>query len=506
MIYRSYAVPVKVKGFGTFPTSLAPGPVMLSPQVTPPIFRPLIGVLTPRCAFATFLLAQKARLFFLFPCRHAISIRHGKQIALTTSMRALVLIDDQGHPRSTGVIRSLGRAGIDVIAIAQDPSAIGFYSRFAKKTYVVSPDSEALVKGLERIGRDGGGVLIPTGDDYLISTAKNFARLSQCFTMTMPPWERLEKLMDKPQSYDVAHAAGIPTPGFFVPHDIKEMKRYTAHLDFRNHDYILKIQQWGWGAAELGAGRRTRVAGRTATAVQERYLEIFKRTGIHPMIEEVVPGETDKCIGVSMVVNPQHTPVVCYCVKRLKLYPYSIEGEFAHPYSSGGNIYCESVHDHEAIEAATKFVRQARFYGMVTVEFRRDAIDGRLKFIKADPRPVRGISLSTALGLDLPTALYHVFTGKEVHLSKSYPERVAWLWVLQYLEVLWGNRFHAPVRKELLALLKNLRRIKAFGVLSVQDPLPFLIQLKRMGLPSRVASKLIRMLTFRSKDPAQKSL
>ncbi len=27
----------------------------------------LIGVLTPRCAFGTFLVAQKGRLFFLFP-------------------------------------------------------------------------------------------------------------------------------------------------------------------------------------------------------------------------------------------------------------------------------------------------------------------------------------------------------------------------------------------------------------------------------------------------------
>jgi hypothetical protein len=71
-------------------------------------------------------------------------------------------------------------------------------------------------------------------------------------------------------------------------------------------------------------------------------------------------------------------------------------------------VYCESVHDDEAIEAATRFVHEARFYGAITVAFRRDVRDEGLTLIEVDPRVVRATSLSTALGLDVPAALYDV--------------------------------------------------------------------------------------------------
>ena len=195
-----------------------------------------------------------------------------------------------------------------------------------------------------------------------------------------------------------------------------------------------------------------------------------------------MPGESDGCIGVSMVVDRNHEAVVWYCVRRLKLYLYSKNGRFVHPSELGANVHSESVHDDEAVEAAKRFVRQAKCYGMITVEFRRDSTDGSLNLIKADPRPVRATSLSTALGLDVPTALYHVFTDGQVHIPRSYPDGVAWIWLTWYLKALWRNRSNSPVRKELFALLRNFRRIKAFAYLSIADPMPFLIEFLRRGL------------------------
>ena len=219
--------------------------------------------------------------------------------------------------------------------------------------------------------------------------------------------------------------------------------------------------------------------------------EIQARIGTLPVIEEIIPGESDTCIGVSMVVNKNHEPVVSYCVRRLKLFLYSRSG-FTHPYELGANVYSESIHDEEAVEAATRFVRQAKFYGLITVEFRRDATDGRLNLIKIDPRPVRATSLSTALGLDTPTALYQVFTGGQVNVAKSYPDGVAWIWLTWYLKALWRNRQYNSVRPGLLAVLRNLSNIKSFAYLSVRDPMPFLIEIFRQGR-EWVGAKPIRL-------------
>ena len=135
------------------------------------------------------------------------------------------------------------------------------------------------------------------------------------------------------------------------------------------------------------------------------------------------------------------------------------------------------------MEAAKRLVERAEFFGLVTVEFRRDSTDGGLKLIKVDPRPVRATSLSTALGLDLPTTLYNVFTDGQVNPSHPYPDGVGWLWLTSYLEALWDNRSNNSFREEFFALLRNLRRAKAFGILSVHDPLPFWIEVKRLFLP-----------------------
>ena len=175
-----------------------------------------------------------------------------------------------------------------------------------------------------------------------------------------------------------------------------------------------------------------------------------------------------------MVVDREQVPVVAYCVRRLQLRLYASDSRFVHPYELGANVYCESVRDDEALEAATRFVRTARFYGAITVEFRRDARDEGLTLIKADPRVVRATSLSTALGLDVPAALYDVFTGAARPAAAGYPERVAWMWPTWYLQTVGQNRRRASLARQLWAVARNVHRIRAFAYLSVRDPRPAL--------------------------------
>ena len=175
-----------------------------------------------------------------------------------------------------------------------------------------------------------------------------------------------------------------------------------------------------------------------------------------------------------MVVGPDGEPRLAYCVRRLQLRLYASDSRFVHPYELGANVYCESVRDDEAIEAATRFVRTARFYGAITVEFRRDSRDGGLTLIKADPRVVRATSLSGALGLDVPSALYDAFTGAARSAPRAYPERVAWMWPAWYALTIWQNRSRASLGRQLWAVLGNAHRIRAFAYLSLRDPRPAL--------------------------------
>lgn len=398
-------------------------------------------------------------------------------------MRAIVLGAEL--PRAIAVIRSLGRAGIEVHVLDHRLRMPGVYSRYIHECHLQDHNDERpdnysgdwyfsetrALEALDRLGA-GGGLLIPTNDDYLRFTAKHHEHLSKTFVVSNPPWSVVEQLMDKYKSYSAASESGLNVPEYFTPRSDDEMCRISEGLDYVSRAYLLRTNVWISGPADPNSGAFTRPAGQDATTLQECFRDIVSRTGAYPIIQEVVHGEVDSCIGVSMLVDRNHEPMITYCVKRLKLYTYSKGGGYRHPYELGANVYAESTHDDEAVEAARALVKHTKFYGPITVEFRRDARDSSLKFIKADPRVVNAISLSLALGMDIPLAAFHYFAEGISSEQKDYRDRVVWIWLDRFVRTLIKNRADSPVRRQLMSVIKQLPRFRAFGYLSLLDRKP----------------------------------
>ena len=117
-------------------------------------------------------------------------------------------------------------------------------------------------------------------------------------------------------------------------------------------------------------------------------------------------------------------------------------------------------------------VKHTQFYGLITVEFKRDARDSSLKFIKADPRAVNAIGLSTALGMDMPLAAFRYFAEGRSSEQKDYRDGVVWIWLDRYIRTIIKNRADSLVRKQLISVLKRVPRFKAFGYLDLRDRKP----------------------------------
>ncbi len=395
--------------------------------------------------------------------------------------RALVLGTE--HPRSAAVIRSLARAGIpvDVGDHLSPPTVLWRHSRLIRSRFQLSPGPGSAMDELASLGKQGGGVLIPTNCHYLILVAKRHESLSRLFTVTVPPWEILEPLMDKVRFRRMALDCGLDAPGQFTPADVGDLERLERELDFSSHDYVLKSRRWDIGAADPESLRRVAQAGRTAREVSRSCREYFDRTGDMPVIEEVVPGGAEQCFGVSMVVGKDHAPILAHCVQRRKLQIYAQETSFKHPYQLGANAYCESVEDSEAREAACKLAAQASYRGVMTFEFKRSTVNGKLYVIKADPRFVRATRLSVALGQDLPLVLYedHLGSNRAIPGTAVPKERVGWIWLEAYLLSVWGNRKELSLFREGLRLAGRLLRVRAWAYFNWRDPLPALVLFAR---------------------------
>lgn len=391
------------------------------------------------------------------------------------------------HPRCVATLRSLGRAGVEILGLDHEqPPHRGGYSRYLGGNYRILESRDAVLEHLLAMDPADGGILIPTTDDYLLLLAHNHERLSRIHKPSLPAWPDLRKVTDIVECYNLARACGLGTPDFWQAEDRESLETIIAGLDFQNRDYIVRTAP-GTGPANPANFRFTKVAGRDPQAVRESCLEVHGRLGLFPAIVEVVPGEADRCLGVSLVADGNSDPVLAYCVRRLRLYTYARDhcrgdGQLTHPYELGSLVYCESTHDEEAIAAAAKLVKAARYQGPITVEFRRNAVDDGLTLIKCDPRVVRATSLSTALKMDVPEAVYRVFAGQEVAAEDDYEDGIAWLWISQFIEAVWNNRDDLAVRQELLALMRNWGRISTFAFADWRDPLPFLAHMQwRLG-------------------------
>ncbi len=373
--------------------------------------------------------------------------------------------------------------GVAVVAIDHCRDARGMHSRYIRERIFVDESHAPAVAALEALDRHHGSLLIATNDHYVMLVAQNHERLSRSFVVTTPPWAVVRRLMDKRECYTLAGSLGVGVPRFFTPASVAELDRIVAGLDFSNHAYLL-TKTLPLGAPTDGHARRfTRVAGCDAETLRARCLEALTRMGQLPMISEVVPGRSETCIGVSVVLDRTHRIVAFYCVQRLQLRPYEKDEGFVHPYELGATVLCQSTHDDEALDAAGRLLREVGYYGAATVEFRRDASDGALRLIKVDPRFVRATSLSAALGVDIAAALFRAFTGRPVAVPRTYPDGVSWVWLTWLLDTLRWQLSRMGWRRAFV-LFRQLRTVRAAAYLSASDPMPFLVDVGRW-LPRR---------------------
>ena len=113
-------------------------------------------------------------------------------------------------------IRSLGRLGAPVVALAHRASALGFRSRYARGLVCPDPvvDEPGYVDFLAELGKsfDAAAPIFPTHDEFLNSIARHADALGGRYLHPFPDWELLEKIQDKAWQLEQAERLGIPFP------------------------------------------------------------------------------------------------------------------------------------------------------------------------------------------------------------------------------------------------------------------------------------------------------
>lgn len=308
-----------------------------------------------------------------------------------------------GWAAGLSAIRSLGRAGVPVIAVDDRPSAIGFHSRYAVRA--VAPDRFAdherfagfLAALGDRIGRPAP--IFPMHDEDVNTIARFSGLLGDRFLCPFPDWSVLEPLQDKRRQLAAAEAAGIPAP--------RTRREPTDELG-----YPVLVKPFHSPAFR----RRFGVQAFRCETREELDAAWARAREFEPLVQELIPGGDDTLYSLGCYVARDGRALGLFCGRKLRQTPVGV----------GTCRVGEAVWVDEVVEQGLSLLRELRYHGAAQVEFKRDPRDGRFKLIEVNPRLWQWHGLGAACGVDLTLVAYRDLLGERVEPVRSDGCRRRW--------------------------------------------------------------------------------
>ena len=369
------------------------------------------------------------------------------------SVGALIIGGDHG---SLGVARSLGRRGIPVWFLTDD-KIIAKFSRYTERTvYWDGPEELGAVEYLDGLAvAQGltGWVLYPAGDREVKLVAQNHAALSHNFKLITPPWEITQIAADKHLMYERAAAIGVAYPKSYYPRNRAEL----LEIDY-SFPLVLK-PSLKEGMNALTQAKAWRIANRSE--LLEKYdIAVALIPAEHIVLQEMVTGNGSAQFSYTGVWK-DGAPVVSMIARRTRQYPI----EF------GTGTFVESIEQDDIEQASSAFLKSIDYSGLVEIEFKYDARDGKYKLLDVNPRVWTWNAIGERAGVDFAYVQWQLAMGESVAPSRGHAG-AAWMYVSKdiaagCMEMLAGITTPA-------AYLKSFRRGMGFAAFASDDPLPAL--------------------------------
>jgi len=300
-----------------------------------------------------------------------------------------------GWVAGLAAIRSLGRAGIPVLAVDHRRSALGFRSRYAEPRLAPErSDREAFVSFLHELG---GGVVFPTNDFDLETLARNQDRLS--FQFPFAGWDVLAAVQDKRRQLAAAAAAGVETPR-------------TAHEPTDDLGYPVLVKPAEPVAFRDHFGVKA-FRCETRADLERRFAEA---RAFDPLIQEWVPGGDDTLYTVGSYLARAGEALGLFSGRKLAQTPPEI----------GTARVAEARWLPDLVDEALRLLRALGVWGVSQVEFKRDVRDGRFKLIEVNPRLWEWHGLAAVCGVDLPRIAYLDAIGEPPAPVRMHGEGKRW--------------------------------------------------------------------------------
>lgn len=317
------------------------------------------------------------------------------------SGRVLVLGEDTRA--FLAVIRSLGRAGLDVHTAWCPLSSAALRSRYVRHTHRVSDyrlDDDQWLDDMQQLMlREKFDLVLPCTDSSILPLQLHRDRLEPCGRIWLLPDDVYRTCASKAHTHALATSLGIPVAQQQAANDVEEACAAAARFDY---PVVLKPETSATAANPLA--RRSVRQARNARELRSLAASMLEAGPV--LVEQHVMG---KGVGVEFLSRDGEI-VTAFQHERVH-----------EPLTGGGSSYRKSVPLDAAMYEATKRIAAAlRYTGVGMVEFKRNDRTGAWILIEINARFWGSLPLSIAAGLDFPRYLYELVVQGTTRVPTSY--------------------------------------------------------------------------------------
>ena len=303
-----------------------------------------------------------------------------------------------------------------------------------------------------------GWIIYPNDDETVRFLAIHKEQLEEYYRVTTPSWDSVKFAYDKRLTYELAEKCDIAVPETFHPRNVEELEQLDIEFPV-----IIKppIREPFYTRTRKKA---IRVDNRKELI--DKYTKAAKVVGSSQtlMVQKLVPGGAENLFSVgSLCRNGELLAKVV--ARRPRQHPM----DFGH-----ASTFVETVDIPELEELARRILRAMGYSGLSEVEFMLDPGDGKYKLIEINARAWGWHTIAIAAGVDLPYLSYQDMLGEKVK-EDGFATDVKWIRLVTDIPTVIIQLLKG--RMKFTDYLDSLRGKKEFAVLSLKDPMPFIVEL-----------------------------
>ncbi len=381
-----------------------------------------------------------------------------------TDTNRILILDGQTN-QALACVRSLGRAGYDVLVASHYRFPLGRWSRYCRGSFQLKSESVEAFSALREWAREQrAGLVLPlTERSCLLLNAERGEWEAAGIGLGCEPDEVLRRAFDKGETIVSAKDCGLNVPPTLYPRSLVEC---FAAADELGYPVVVKARQSsGWDGASFSPGRAPGYVScrdELAEAVEAR-----RQGEVWPLIQGFVRG-TGK--GVFALCDRGRV-VAWFAHERLRE---------TRPSGASSSLRRSIRLEPRLREPAERLLAELAWHGPAMVEFKDDGVSAPC-LMEVNGRFWGSLQLGIDAGVNFPLLWVSILKNQKAEHANEYAEGVVLRWLLgdikRFLRIMRGAPQGYPGKypttlqgiKELLGPQPAGTRLE---VLRASDPLP----------------------------------